>query len=132
MYGSLVQAVCRPDTSVTVRPETWVTVWTHALGRDRCDERAPSIRDGAAEAQVFVQEGDAVSTDVWATLTRIFREYGMPAAIRVDNGQPWAAPKVSLPRFGGQVDYAACLIRAALSNSPGLKYPSVECLRSWL
>jgi len=32
--------------------------------------------------------GDAVSTDVWATLTRIFREYGMPAAIRVDNGQP--------------------------------------------
>jgi transposase InsO family protein len=37
--------------------------------------------------------GDAVSTDVWATLTRIFREYGMPAAIRVDNGQPWAAPK---------------------------------------
>jgi len=37
--------------------------------------------------------GDAVSTDVWRTLTRIFREYGMPAAIRVDNGQPWAAPK---------------------------------------
>ena len=39
---------------------------------------------------------------------------------------------LSFTRFGGQVDYAACLIRAALSNSPGLKYPSVECLRSWL
>ena len=39
---------------------------------------------------------------------------------------------MSFARFGGQVDYAACLIRAALSNSPGLKYPNVECLRSWL
>jgi putative transposase len=40
--------------------------------------------------------GDAVSSDVWATLVRIFREYGMPAVIRVDNGQPWAAPKGNL------------------------------------
>jgi putative transposase len=40
--------------------------------------------------------GDAVATDVWATLVRTFREYGMPAAIRVDNGQPWAAPKGNL------------------------------------
>ena len=40
--------------------------------------------------------GDAVATDVWATLVRTFREYGMPTAIRVDNGQPWAAPKGNL------------------------------------
>lgn len=40
--------------------------------------------------------GDAVASDVWAALVRRFREYGMPAAIRVDNGQPWAAPKGNL------------------------------------
>jgi putative transposase len=40
--------------------------------------------------------GDSVSSDVWAELVRAFREHGMPAAIRVDNGQPWVAPKGSL------------------------------------
>lgn len=40
--------------------------------------------------------GDAVASDVWAALVRTFREYGMPDAMRVDNGQPWAAPKGSL------------------------------------
>ena len=40
--------------------------------------------------------GDSVSSDVWAELVRAFREHGMPVAIRVDNGQPWVAPKGSL------------------------------------
>lgn len=40
--------------------------------------------------------GDTVAADVWDALVGIFREYGMPAAIRVDNGQPWAAPKGNL------------------------------------
>lgn len=34
--------------------------------------------------------------EVWAELVRAFRENGMPAAMRVDNGQPWAAPKGEL------------------------------------
>jgi putative transposase len=40
--------------------------------------------------------GDRVASDVWDALVRLFREHGMPAAIRVDNGQPWAAPKGNL------------------------------------
>ncbi len=40
--------------------------------------------------------GDRVAIDVWAALARVFREYGIPDAIRVDNGQPWAAPKGNL------------------------------------
>jgi hypothetical protein len=46
----------RPDTSVTVRPETWVTVSAHALDRNRSDERTTPIRIGAAQAQVHVQQ----------------------------------------------------------------------------
>ena len=37
--------------------------------------------------------GDAVGRDVWFALLRAFEEHGIPDAIRVDNGQPWAAPK---------------------------------------
>jgi transposase InsO family protein len=40
--------------------------------------------------------GDTVAIDVWDALVRLFREHGMPWAIRVDNGQPWAAPKGNL------------------------------------
>ncbi len=40
--------------------------------------------------------GDTVGNDVWTALVRVFREYGMPHALRVDNGQPWAAPKGDL------------------------------------
>ena len=40
--------------------------------------------------------GDMVAADVWAALVRTFHEYGLPAAMRVDNGQPWAAPKGQL------------------------------------
>jgi putative transposase len=40
--------------------------------------------------------GSAIGKDVWDALVRAFREFGMPAAIRVDNSQPWAAPKGQL------------------------------------
>ncbi len=40
--------------------------------------------------------GVGVARDVWAELVRAFREYGMPTAMRFDNGQPWAAPKGEL------------------------------------
>lgn len=40
--------------------------------------------------------GNTVSSGVWTELVRTFREYGMPAAMRFDNGQPWAAPKGEL------------------------------------
>jgi transposase InsO family protein len=40
--------------------------------------------------------GDTVSRDVWDALVRVCREFGMPKVIRVDNGQPWAAPKGAL------------------------------------
>lgn len=34
--------------------------------------------------------------EVWNELIRAFREHGLPDAFRVDNGQPWAAPKGQL------------------------------------
>jgi transposase InsO family protein len=37
-----------------------------------------------------------VAVEVWEELVRAFRENGMPAAMRFDNGQPWAAPKGEL------------------------------------
>jgi transposase InsO family protein len=37
--------------------------------------------------------GPGISRTVWAELERLFREYGMPFAMRFDNGQPWATPK---------------------------------------
>jgi transposase InsO family protein len=40
--------------------------------------------------------GDEVGKNVWLALVRAFHEYGMPLAIRVDNSQPWVAPKGSL------------------------------------
>jgi transposase InsO family protein len=36
------------------------------------------------------------SEPVWRSLVRTFREYGLPSAMRVDNGQPWVAPKGAL------------------------------------
>lgn len=36
------------------------------------------------------------SREVWDELVRAFREHGLPDAFRVDNGQPWAAPKGQL------------------------------------
>jgi hypothetical protein len=40
--------------------------------------------------------GNTVSSGVWGNLVRTFCEYGLPAAMRFDNGQPWAAPKGEL------------------------------------
>ncbi len=40
--------------------------------------------------------GDMTANSVWTALERTFREYGMPAALRVDNGQPWATSKGEL------------------------------------
>jgi transposase InsO family protein len=36
------------------------------------------------------------STDVWLALHRVFIDYGLPNAMRVDNQQPWVAPKGEL------------------------------------
>lgn len=55
-------------------------------------------------------KGD-VAKDVWAALVRAFREYGMPRAIRVDNGQPWAAPKGEL----GLTKLAVQIIKADIA-----------------
>ncbi len=44
----VVQPGSGPATSVTVGPETWVTVSAHALDRDRPDERTAPIRTGSA------------------------------------------------------------------------------------
>ena len=54
--------------------------------------------------------GDEVGRDVWIALVRAFREYGMPVAMRVDNGQPWVAPKGSL----GITRLAAKILRAGI------------------
>ncbi len=40
--------------------------------------------------------GPGISRTVSAELDALFREYGMPVAMRFDNGQPWAAPKGEL------------------------------------
>jgi len=63
----------------------------------RCDPL--TITDAFSRYLLCCKAGTAlgaVSVDVWTALVRTFHEYGMPAAIRVDNGQPWAAPKGSL------------------------------------
>jgi putative transposase len=63
----------------------------------RCDTL--TITDAFSRYLLCCKAGTAVgdvSKDVWAGLVHAFREYGMPGAIRVDNGQPWAAPKGSL------------------------------------
>ena len=39
---------------------------------------------------------DQFGGPVWKSLVRTFREYGLPDAIRVDNGQPWVSPKGEL------------------------------------
>jgi hypothetical protein len=40
--------------------------------------------------------GPGISRIVWAELETVFREHGMPVAMRFDNGQPWATPKGEL------------------------------------
>jgi putative transposase len=40
--------------------------------------------------------GNWLGNDAWEALIRAFKMYGMPTALRVDNSQPWVAPKGSL------------------------------------
>ena len=59
-----------------------------------------TITDAFSRYLICCQAGSAglqtAAHEVWTALTRAFGEYGMPAAIRVDNGQPWVAPKGAL------------------------------------
>jgi transposase InsO family protein len=55
--------------------------------------------------------GDEVGRDVWHALVRAFREYGMPTAIRVDNGQPWVTSKGNL----GITQLAVKILRADIA-----------------
>jgi transposase InsO family protein len=65
--------------------------------------------------------GEAIAKDVWDSLVRAFREYGMPAAIRVDNSQPWVAPKGEL----GLTKLAVQILKADIALeriAPGKPY----------
>ena len=72
--------------------------WFRLGDGTRCDPL--TVTDGFSRyllcCKAGTAVGDSVSSDVWAELVRAFREHGMPDAIRVDNGQPWVAPKGSL------------------------------------
>ncbi len=46
--------------------------------------------------KAMTQLGPGVSRNVWDALLETFREHGLPDAMRVDNGQPWVAPKGQL------------------------------------
>jgi putative transposase len=72
--------------------------WFRLGDGTRCDPL--TITDAFSRYLLCCRAGklrpDAIGTDVWASLEGVFREYGMPAAIRVDNGQPWVASKGNL------------------------------------
>jgi putative transposase len=72
--------------------------WFRLGDGTRCDPL--TITDAFSRYLICCQAGSAgmqsAAHDVWKALTRAFDEYGMPAAIRVDNGQPWVAPKGAL------------------------------------
>lgn len=69
--------------------------WFRLGDGTRCDPL--TITDAFSRYLICCQAGSAggetAAHEVWTALVRAFRENGMPAAIRVDNGQPWAAPK---------------------------------------
>jgi hypothetical protein len=69
--------------------------WFRLGDGTRCDPL--TITDGFSRYLLCCRAGaTTVDEVVWAALVRAFREFGMPAAIRVDNGQPWVAPKGTL------------------------------------
>jgi putative transposase len=88
----------------------------------RCDPL--TIADAFSRYLLCCKAGTAkgdVAKDVWAALVRAFREHGMPMAIRVDNGQPWAAPKGQL----GITKLAVQIIKAGITLeriAPGKPY----------
>jgi transposase InsO family protein len=66
--------------------------WFRLGDGTRCDPL--TITDGFSRYLLCCRAGaTTVDEVVWAALVEAFREFGMPAAIRVDNGQPWVAPK---------------------------------------
>jgi transposase InsO family protein len=72
--------------------------WFRLGDGSRCDPL--TITDAFSRYLICCKAGTAtgnqLSKSVWDALIRAFREYGMPNAIRIDNGQPWAAPKGDL------------------------------------
>ncbi len=72
--------------------------WFRLGDGTRCDPL--TITDGFSRYLLCCKAGTAVGNtvgkDVWTALVHVFCEYGMPLALRVDNGQPWAAPKGDL------------------------------------
>jgi putative transposase len=70
--------------------------WFRLGDGTRCDPL--TITDAFSRYLICCKAGStggetAAAHEVWTALVRAFGEYGMPAAIRVDNGQPWVAPK---------------------------------------
>lgn len=72
--------------------------WFRLGNGSRCDPL--TITDAFSRYLICCKAGTAVgdkfASDVWDALVRAFREYGMPLAMRVDNTQPWVAPKGDL------------------------------------
>jgi len=86
--------------------------WFRVGDGTRCDPL--TITDGFSRYLLCCKAGtlvgDTVGRDVWVTLIRVFREHGMPAAMRVDNSQPWVAPKGDL----GLTKLAVKIIKAGV------------------
>jgi transposase InsO family protein len=69
--------------------------WFRLGDRSRCDPY--TVTDNYSR-YLLCCEGlnDWGSEYVWAALARTLREFGIPAAVRFDNGQPWRAAKGQL------------------------------------
>jgi putative transposase len=94
--------------------------WFRLGDGTRCDPL--TVTDAFSRYLLCCRAGPAmVANDVWAALVRTFREYGLPAAMRVDNGQPWAAPKGQL----GITKLAAKILKLGIALeriAPGKPY----------
>ncbi len=69
--------------------------WFRLGDGNRCDPL--TITDAFSRYLICCQVGsklgdDRLTRDVWSALVEAFQEYGIPNAIRVDNGVPWVAP----------------------------------------
>lgn len=69
--------------------------WFRLGDRTRCDPF--TLTDNFSRYLLCCQaNGNQLHSTVWKALSKAFREFGMPEAIRFDNGQPWSAPCGSL------------------------------------
>lgn len=68
--------------------------WFRLGDGSRCDPL--TITDAFSRYLLCCSAGNGVEHGVWTRLVRTFSEYGVPSAMRFDNGQPWAAPKGQL------------------------------------